>query len=249
MLINIDSPEALEEVIWKTFWRQQYRNDRIVPWKNEENEKFKEFFCSHMRKIILLRRGMDASAVRYISKNNGNIARIPMLRRIFPDAVIIVPFREPLHHATSLLEQHRNFLRIHEQDPFASAYMLAIGHFDFGRNLRPVDFDNWLDMRTSRDAEKLDFWIEYWIAGYGHLLAANADNVHFLNYERFCEKPDEGLRRLGEAIGTLHPETLFSAATTIRAVRSRKMDAVALPSELLQKANDLYGRLQQVALN
>ena len=33
MLIDFDSPEALEEVLWKTFWRRHYRSDRILPWQ------------------------------------------------------------------------------------------------------------------------------------------------------------------------------------------------------------------------
>ena len=149
VLIDFDSPEALEEVLWKTFWRQHYRSDRIIPWHDGDASEFGEFFRSHMRKIILLRGGQDAHAACYVSKNNLNIARTRMLRRLFPDSVIVVPFRQPLHHAASLLEQHHNFLRIHEEDPFACEYMRAIGHYDFGKNLCPVDFGGWIDQRQS----------------------------------------------------------------------------------------------------
>lgn len=83
---------------------------------NEENSYFKEFFQDHMRKIILLRRGEEPSRARYISKNNGNIARIGLLYRLFPDSLVIVPFRNSLDHAVSLLQQQRNFLCIHAED-------------------------------------------------------------------------------------------------------------------------------------
>ncbi|NES69139.1 MAG: hypothetical protein F6K24_29885, partial [Okeania sp. SIO2D1] len=32
MQVTPDSPEALEEVVWKTFWKRHYHKDRIIPW-------------------------------------------------------------------------------------------------------------------------------------------------------------------------------------------------------------------------
>ena len=40
---------------------------------------------------------------RYLSKNNNNILRLPALARAFPQALILIPFRDPLTHAASLL--------------------------------------------------------------------------------------------------------------------------------------------------
>jgi len=248
MLINVDSPEALEEVIWKTFWRQHYHSDRIIPWQNEEHDEFDEFFRNHMRKIILLRRGKDAPAARYVSKNNLNIARIRLLHQSFPDSVIIVPFREPLHHTASLIEQHRNFLCIHTKDPFASEYMRAIGHFDFGQNLCPIDFDGWFDERVSKDAEDLTFWLEYWLASYRHLLMENIDIVHFFNYQAFCENPARGLHMLANATGISDPDALLLATPKIRRARAWQVDASVVPSSLLHEANELYNKLKQAAL-
>jgi len=249
MLMNVDSPEALEEVLWKTFWRSHYRDDRIVVWQNEAHEEFEEFFRDHMRKIVLLRRGRDVATARYVSKNNPNTARIGWLHRHFPTSEILVPFREPLQHAASLLKQHLNFLSIQKDDPFASEYMRAIGHFDFGENLRPIDFDGWLDGRTSKDAGKLAFWLEYWVAGYRHLLANSVGNLHFLHYDGLCEDPEHGLQALADVIGAQHPDRLLSAATTIQPVRLREVDTGIVPQSLLDEANNLYRGAKQVALN
>jgi hypothetical protein len=248
MMINLDSPEALEEVLWKTFWRSHYHKDRIMPWqRGEENSDFEEFFRSHMRKIMLLRRGEQASEARYISKNNGNIARVSLLRRLFPDSVIIVPFRDPLDHTSSLLEQHRNFLRIHAEDRFASEYMRGIGHFDFGQNLRPVDFDGWLDNRVSTDAENLIFWLEYWVAGYRHLFTEDSDNVHFFNYQILCENPDRGLNMLADITATRHRDALLSAASGIRPAKVREVNTKTIPASLLHDVDDLHMKLQKAA--
>ncbi len=250
MLINLDSPEAFEEVLWKTFWRQHYPKDRIKPWQNhEEDSDFEDFFRNHMRKIILLRRGGKVSEARYISKNNGNIARIPVLRRLFPDSVIIIPFRDPFDHAASLLEQHRNFLRIHAEDSFASEYMRGIGHFDFGKNLRPIDFNGWLDRRISKDTENLIFWLEYWVVSYQYLLEEHSDSVHFFNYQALCENPAHGLHVLASITGIRNPAELLSTASQIRRANMREVDTDAVPPSLLDKVNDLYAKLKQAAKN
>ena len=248
MLINFDSPEAFEEVLWKTFWRDHYRADRIEPWHDdEENAEFDEFFRNHMRKIVWLRRG-EAPGARYVSKNNLNVARIGLLKRLFPDSVVLVPFRDPLQHAASLLRQHRNFLRIHGEDPFASEYMRAIGHFDFGENLRPVDFDGWLDQRESTGPDSLAFWLEYWVAGYRHLLEENADSVHFIGYEALCEEAREGLHQVALAIDCHDEQTLMAIADTIHAPRPHDVDTSGVNSSLLQESRRLHERLQEVAL-
>jgi hypothetical protein len=140
--------QLLEEVIWLTFWKNHYKTDRIIPWEFEQNKAFDDYFRSHMSKIIFLRRPKLAGFARYISKNNANIARTSVLRRLFPDSEIVVSFRNPLHHAKSLLQQHLNFLSIHETDAFAAEYMKSIGHYDFGKNLCPIDFDGWFNRRS-----------------------------------------------------------------------------------------------------
>ena len=249
MQITPDSPEALEEVVWKNFWHRHYQKDRIVPWQNENNQEFEEFFCSHICKIILLRQGKRLSEVRYVSKNNLNIARTRMLNQLFPDSVIIIPFRQPLDHSASLLEQHRNFLRIHKEDPFASEYMRAIGHYDFGQNLCPINFGGWFDQRESRDANSLAFWLEYWVASYKHLLTENAYFLNFFDYDALCDDPERGLKSLTEVVGSCDPNTLFSFGARIRRPRPREIDTVALSVSLLRDANLVYARLREVSLN
>jgi hypothetical protein len=247
MFIDFDSPEALEEVLWKTFWPQHYRSDRISPWQDEADGEFRAFFRSHMRKIILLRGGQGAHMARYVSKNNLNLARIRMLRRLFPDSVIVVPFRQPLHHAASLLEQHCNFLRLHENDPFACEYMRAIGHYDFGKNLCPVDFGGWIDEWQSQDAQSLAFWLKYWVVTYRHLLT-QSDDLFLLSYEALCEDPETGLHRLAEAIGSKHGDVLVSSAATWHSPRAREVDTGSVAPSLVKEAHCLYATLKETAL-
>ena len=41
----------------------------------------------------------------YISKNNNNYKRIELINSAFPNSKIIIPFRNPIQHAYSLLNQ------------------------------------------------------------------------------------------------------------------------------------------------
>lgn len=247
MQISPDSHEALEETIWQTFWQRHYHRDRLIPWDYEQNEAFNQFFDSHLRKIVLLRRPNLKSFTRYVSKNNTNIARIKILRQLYPNSTIIVPFRDPLRHAGSLLQQHLNFLNIHQSDHFASRYMKAIGHYDFGQNLRPIDFDGWYDQRQSRNAKTLAFWLEYWLASYKHLLENHAEGINFFNYDKLCDNPQLGLKNLAEVIESSNPKALISFASQIRQPRSREINHNSLPTYLLKEANLLYAELQEIS--
>ena len=245
MQISPDSHEALEEVVWQTFWQQHYHRDRLIPWDYEENREFARFFDSHLRKIIVLRRPDSIGSTRYVSKNNANIARIKVLHQLYPDAIVVVPFRDPLSHASSLLQQHLNFLQIHRRDRFAAEYMKAIGHYDFGQNLRPIDFDGWYDRRAVKEAKSLAFWLEYWIASYQHLLK-DAEHLNFFNYDRLCHNPQQGLEKLAEVVNSKDPHALSSFAERVRSPRSRTIDFSVLPSNLVKQANSIYAKLEQI---
>ncbi len=247
MLIDFDSPEALEEVVWQAFHRDHYRNDRIVLWRDIEDDEFEEFFQSHMKKIILLRRKAGMSENRYISKNNLNIARVQLLRKMFPDSVIVVPFRHPLQHVTSLLLQHRNFLKIHGEDPFARDYMRDIGHFDFGENLCPVDFDGWLERQPPSNAKDLSFWLEYWVATYKHLLGEKGDII-FINYEELCVHPAIILKRLAQAVGCENMDGVLAVAKTIHSPREREVETENLSEALVEEAVTIHSSLLELSL-
>ncbi len=216
LAIDLDSPEAFEEVIWRTFCPRRYRPDRIEAWPREVDPELAGFLARQMRKIIALRREDTPGARRYLSKNNGNIARLPTIARLFPDAVIIVPFRDPLAQAQSLLRQHENFLRMHRADPFARDYMRAIGHHDFGENLRPIDFGGWLDSGAPPDFTRLQSWLDYWCAAYGALAETATEQTWFVSLERLCSTPAPTLAALEQILGVHPPGGMASRAAEVR---------------------------------
>ena len=76
---------------------------------------------------------------RYLSKNNQNIKRLELLKELYPDSVIFIPFRDPLQHINSLLSQHIKFIEDSHKDKFVANYMGWIGHTEFGENYIPLN--------------------------------------------------------------------------------------------------------------
>lgn len=209
VLIDVNSPEAFEEVVWRTHFGRRYRKAHIEPWPAETDEDFATFFRRYMTKVVAVRRSERPDAQRYLSKNNGNIARLPAIRALAPDAIILVPFREPLAHAASLLKQHRRFLDMHHEDSFAQRYMAAIGHYDFGAHLKPINFGGWLDGVAEPDFTTLEAWLRYWIAAYRHLAdQADALGLQFISFEGLCAAPAHTLETLEATLGVARPRAL-----------------------------------------
>ncbi|MFO7944054.1 MAG: sulfotransferase [Anaerolineales bacterium] len=244
ILVNADSPDAFEEIIWKEFWPSYYKKEKILSWTKASFPVFEEFFRDHMRKIILLR-GSEDKKTRYVSKNNLNIARVGYLASTFPDATILILFRSPLQHAASLLKQHRNFIRIHEEDNFAQKYMHDTGHFDFGKNFRPINFNGWLSRDITSDSNTISFWLQYWINAYGYLINDTHDQVRFYSYDSLCDDPQNGLERLGRILDVEDAGPLMKNVDRITTPRPHPVDTGAITSNMLDRAQKIYLALQK----
>jgi len=206
MLVGYDSVEAFEEILWHAFWPEHVESYRIRPWApddEDEEGEFATFLRQHMRKMIGLgrRRSESLAPQRYVSKNNANIARLEWLSRHFPDGTVLVPYRDPKSHVASLFRQHENFLNWHAKDAFALHYMETIGHLEFGKALRPIDFDGWLATASDLDPKFPDFWAEYWIAAFDAILRTAGPHAVFISYDRLCSAPSAGLAALEARTG------------------------------------------------
>lgn len=240
VMVSVDSPEAFEEMLWMAHWRQHYPPDRICLWnRSDHNADFLAFFRTHMLKIVELRR--SGGGARYVSKNNVNVARLGWLAAHFPDATIIVLYREPIQQAASLLRQHCRFSEMHASDPFSRAYMKGLGHLEFGENLRPIDFDGWIDRSPYRDPFRIEFWLTYWIAAYRQIRSTISTQIIFLGYDSFCGQPDQQLAyltsQLALADGTL-------ARGDVTKLDDRPVDLDGVDRHLIEEAQALFAELE-----
>lgn len=245
--INADSPEAFEEVIWRAFWPGKYRSDGIELWTGRDaNDGADAFLRDHFRKIVALRCGEHAAQGRYLSKNNGNVARVEYLARAMPDAAILVPLRRPLDHAASLLLQHRNFLDLHRRDAFAARYMADIGHFEFGALHRPILFPGFAEARRGLAPDGIDYWLAYWIAAFRYLLSQRA-HLSFLSYDELCAGGAPAIAGLCRRLGVDAQGRESELAREFRAPTSHDSVAESAAPGLREEATALHASLAALA--
>lgn len=248
MDVSVESPEAFEEIIWLNYLGDVYvREDRLLPLGADAiDAEFKTAFTDLIRKLAVSQsRSGTPADLRYLSKNNANISRVAAIRRLFPDASVLVCFRHPFTHCRSLAAQHERFLAMHEDDPFARDYMRWIGHYDFGSNFRPIDF-NRDGFRRPETAEPA-FWLRYWINAYRQFETVDPDGPMMpLCYDDLIAGPDAALAQIANAVDL--ESDLSSAAGRIRQPKVSEPRHPEAPAELIEEALDLYGRLRAVSL-
>jgi len=245
LTVSGTSPEAFEEVVWKHFWPDHYEDDQIHPWQTgDHNPEFDQFFETHMQKVVAVREEDEEGALRYLSKNNLNIARLADPPAPLQHGTILIPVREPVQQAASMFRQHERFLEIHEKDDFVREYMEAIGHHEFGKGLRPVNFDGWLD--AAADPSTLTFWVQYWVAAYRYVFEHADDSTVLLSYARLTNEPESTLARLSDRLN-IPDDRLTAQADQVRAPRTHDVDRSEVPDALLRTAASLYEQLQQRA--
>ena len=153
-----NSPEALDEIFF------------------DNNEEFVRNELENYIQLILLSNNKS----KYLSKNNLNYKRIDIIQSIFPNSIFLIPIREPLQHANSLLNQHLHFSQLQKEDDFIRRYMNYLGHNEFGLNHKP-----WNDPINHQDLNKIDYWLEQWCLFYQNILNKYQfhNNCHFVIYE------------------------------------------------------------------
>lgn len=199
IMVSFESPEAFEEVFWRVFCGDQYiRKERLEIQKTDRLliQKFRDYVQN------ILSSADNPSQNRYLSKNNNNILRLNSLLECFPSARIIIPFRDPLQHSLSLLNQHAHFSEVQSNDKFSLHYMNWLGHFEFGLNQKPFHFadDDTFHKMTLTDKMSLDFWLLSWKNYYSYALGFKQENIHFFSYELFCQSPNQVLSALFEEL-------------------------------------------------
>lgn len=248
MAVGYDSPEAFEEVLWRASWPSKFTADGIDLWSDDEDaHEFRELLVSQMQRIIAARSNGSGQPRRYLSKNNANIARIGLLKRLFPDAILLVPFRSPIDQAGSLLRQHTRFLRLHREDGFARQYMDDIGHLEFGALHRPIRFDGMREARERYDPETIDYWLAYWIVAFTHVLR-NRERITLVSYDELCQAGAAGVRTLAGCLEV--PGEMLEGITSadLHEPRSHRPDTVPTDRALLDEAKALHQRLSACRL-
>ena len=161
---DINSPEALDEVF--------FDNDR---------EFLKNELINYI-KLVLISKNKE----KYLSKNNLNFKRINIIYSLLPNSIFLIPIREPLQHANSLMKQHLHFSQLQKKDNFILRYMNYLGHNEFGLNHKP-----WNIPVNFSDFNDINYWLEQWYLFYQNILniPQKYNNCFIIIYEELTN-PD-----------------------------------------------------------
>jgi hypothetical protein len=257
MAVSFDSPEAFEEIIWLAHRRKLIvAGDRLRPLgRGDLDRDFADALRGNVRRLLAVVQDAagEAGPRRYLSKNNANISRLAALHAMFPQARILVVFRHPLAHVSSLMNQHERFLDRHAADGFARAYMRWLGHYEFGENFKPIDFDGWLGDGAVPARPDQDWWLCYWTAAYRHALAARealggrGGPVTFVDYDALLADGHAALSSLAGAVALREPERLVDRAATLRSPTTRPVEGGDCSAGVLDEAARVHEALRGVA--
>jgi len=182
--IGLNSSEALEEYFFKALSQDAYlADDRLIEYPLSEDE-----YQEYLSYQTLVRRSQEDV---YLAKNNNFLLRHKSIRAHNKRFLLVVLFRHPLFHATSLLEKHLYYCALQKEDPFVAKYMNWLGHHEFGLNQKAFQFGG--KEPPTGDKSTLDYWLKIWLNYYQYALALEDEKNIFIQYESFCAQAQENI--------------------------------------------------------
>ena len=121
------------------------------------------------------------------------------------------------------------------------------GHFDFGKNLRPVDFNGWLSKRPQEDPGTIAFWLQYWLNTYRYLINCSNDRVRFFSFDALCSDPKRGLEKLGWILNLKDSGKLIKSVDRIDTPSVYTVEPDDVASDTLDQAQGLYLTMEKKA--
>ncbi len=221
--VSIDSPEALEEMLWMRFFPHSFQeNANYPPDEKTQNSKFECFYSDFIKKVLL-----TSDKNRYLAKGNYNLARAPYILKNSKTAKFILCVRDPLTHIASLMKQHYLFSKIETEDKRLKNYMDWIGHKEFGLNRCPVYLGKPEEYRKIIECwdsgKEVEGWALQWKYTYDFIIEKIlktpeiSDRVYLLRYENLCRNPFTELGNITAFCGIDKPTNLEQTAQGISA--------------------------------
>lgn len=204
VVVNSESPDALEEMIWMAFFPGCHDPAQSnLLGRGDALPAFDNFYRAHLKKILLAE-----TKTRYTAKANYHVARLAYLVQLFPDARFILPIRHPVAHIASLKRQHEWFSHGERLYPRSLAYMRRTGHYEFGLDRRPLNLGDHQRVSQIRDAwrsaDEVRGLALYWDMVYSHLALLLETDAEVrsasltIRFEDVGDAPAETFRRICE---------------------------------------------------
>ncbi|PLX16889.1 MAG: sulfotransferase family protein [Salinivirgaceae bacterium] len=181
--IGYDSNEALEEFFFKAKAHDSFIQQDCLTEYEVSPETYNDYL--NYQTIIKL----DDQKL-YLAKNNNFILRYKSLRAFNDDFLMVIMYREPLAHAASLFEKHKEYKELQTKDPFVMEYMNWLGHHEFGLNQKFFKFQD-SPYENNYEKNSLNYWLKNWIYYYSYVIEIDHPNTILINYDDYCMSPEK----------------------------------------------------------
>ena len=235
IFVNNESPEALDEVFWKVFLNDDFiKKDRLIV--NSISGEILDKYKNYVERITY----NNGQPKRYLSKNNNLVLRFDSILKLFPNSTILIPFRDPLQHAISLLNQHLHFSELQKKDPFSLKFMNWLGHHEFGLNQKPfyLGNDRIFNELKNYTKEDINYWLLSWLNYYHFVSEKYNSKCIFFCYESFCENPKNELMKLDQIVKV--------DSLTILPFENKLKENANFDSSILNRCNEIYNKLKTI---
>lgn len=237
------SIEAMEEYFFKAHLKDRYITDKSLD-KHEIDEKlFREYLS-----FQALFQERDKQTI-FLAKNNNLILRLESMRKLNKDFKVILMFRDPFDHAKSLMNQHLNFVKQQEEDPFTLKYMDWLGHHEFGLNQKYFDLGSDIDF-GKHNRNGLSYWLVSWLNYYEAIIKLLPDeNIILVEYQDLLEKPNELKDQLAIRLGVSLKGERIDAFKSIAYANKIETDKINLDEDVMQRIEDVFRSLKASKLS
>jgi len=232
MLFGVNTIEALEEYFFKAFLNDSFISDKYL----NRHEISQEVYDNYLKYQTKIRKSSDSM---YLSKNNNLILRYHSLRNLNNDFKAIFLFRKPEEHAYSLLNQHKRFSEIQNDNDFVLTYMNWLGHHEFGNNQKVFKLIEG-DPNIKYDKNTLNYWLEVWLNYYSYLVDIIDSKSILIEYQDYLKHPKEVLHAIEKDL-----KTEFNFSHIKPFINQKDIDTSDCDENLLLKINIVYDNLKK----
>lgn len=237
VLINIESPEALDEIFFKFVINKNQTDTRFLLKENLSIIDLEEY--NKYIKFVMLKYKKE----RYLSKNNNNILRLKSLIEYFQNSNFLIIFRDPISHSNSLLKTHLRITELQNKDDFAYDYMNLLGHYEFGKNEKNFLLNHNFEF-SSDDKKNINFWLEKWLNYYSEIEKFKKyKNLIFINYEDFISNDKKYIQNILDRLQINHQNIKM-----YKFFKPKKYEKVHFNEILKNKCDNIYNQLNKIKI-
>ena len=198
LLVNKNSPENLDEFIWKRLFQNHYKEFDSFLDENFSNPEFENNYIRSIKKVLFVRKKNQ-----YLAKNNYIIFRIKYLLKFIPSAKFIVCIRNPNDTCYSLEKIHKRFIevnKIREYKNFEKNFL----HYEFGNSRRNPEISDESQKVNSlwKTNKEFEGYMLQWISIYEFIIKNYQDlfgkKILIFDYDRLKNDYSKEIKKISQ---------------------------------------------------